>query len=291
MLRLLKTFKTVYEVKNFSQTADILFISQSTVSVQIKRLETELNTSLFIRNGRQNIIPTLQADLLYQTCIHILQDWEEVCLQIQDNTKYVQQCRIAVSHTFATELLPQLLPELYKNFPSISFSVDVMNSQDVFENIKNKNIQLGLIEKPLSDTSVRRHNLITDQLVIAGDVKNGPWLIREVDSGLRFYTAQYLDEEDIQLPRLEIGSNQVILALIRNGFGCSIVSESLCGGLPFRSLGKNYQRSFYLLESKQTNDITISFVQFIKKWFADYEVNRMDAKLLSDELKRQHFSL
>mgnify|MGYP003365434220 CR=1 FL=1 len=62
----LETFKVVYETKNFSKASEILFISQPTVSAQIKQLENELRTQLFIRNGRKEIIVTAQAELLYE---------------------------------------------------------------------------------------------------------------------------------------------------------------------------------------------------------------------------------
>ena len=55
LLEKLETFKIVYETQNFSKAAELLFVSQPTVSAHIKQLEEELNTQLFIRNGRMNI--------------------------------------------------------------------------------------------------------------------------------------------------------------------------------------------------------------------------------------------
>ncbi len=50
---LIRTFITLYETKNFNQTAKLLFISQPTVSVRIKALEDELNCTLFTRSNKQ----------------------------------------------------------------------------------------------------------------------------------------------------------------------------------------------------------------------------------------------
>ena len=57
MLKLLETFKMVYETKNFSKAAELLFISQPTVSAQIKQLEQDLDTPLFTQ-WSQNVIAT-----------------------------------------------------------------------------------------------------------------------------------------------------------------------------------------------------------------------------------------
>ena len=47
MFKLLTTFRAVYETRNFSRAAEVLFLSQPAVSNQIKQLERELNIDLF----------------------------------------------------------------------------------------------------------------------------------------------------------------------------------------------------------------------------------------------------
>ena len=52
MFKKLTTFKAVYETKNISKAAELLFVVQPTVSTQIKQLATQLDTPLLNRNGR-----------------------------------------------------------------------------------------------------------------------------------------------------------------------------------------------------------------------------------------------
>ena len=68
----IKTFIAVYETKNFSAAAKQLYISQPTVSLQIKKLEQHFSIKLFYRNGKQSVIPTKEADFLYQKCSRLL---------------------------------------------------------------------------------------------------------------------------------------------------------------------------------------------------------------------------
>ncbi len=56
-LRQLKYFKEACELQNFSEAARVLYISQSTLSQQIKQLEDELDVLLFDRIGKR-IVPT-----------------------------------------------------------------------------------------------------------------------------------------------------------------------------------------------------------------------------------------
>lgn len=53
MLSLLHTYVTVYELRNFSKAAEMLYLSQPTVSVHIQKLEEMTDTPLFIRNEKK----------------------------------------------------------------------------------------------------------------------------------------------------------------------------------------------------------------------------------------------
>lgn len=247
IFRILETFRVVYETKSFSKAAEILFISQPTVSAQIKQLELELDTQLFIRNGRANIVVTAQAELLYEKAVGMLEDWERLYLDVQNQQQQNFKCVIGVSHTFALYVLPNLLAALYQKFPNIQFSVKMMNSMQVLTALESHHIDLGIIEKPLSAQNIQRHTLMNDQLVLAGNPETGPWLVRETSSGVYYYTKRYLEEQDIKGPKIEIQNNEIIVELLRKGFGCSIISSLAANGIEHIELGKNYQRNFFLM--------------------------------------------
>lgn len=73
MFEWIKTFIAVYETKNFSAAAKQLYISQPTVSLQIKKLEQHFSIKLFYRNGKQSVIPTKEADFLYPKMLSIIE--------------------------------------------------------------------------------------------------------------------------------------------------------------------------------------------------------------------------
>ncbi|MCI1985186.1 MAG: LysR family transcriptional regulator [Lactobacillus sp.] len=240
----LATFKMVYETRSFSKAAALLFISQPTVSAQIKQLEAEFHTPLFIRNGRGELGLTTAATQLYQEATTILTSWDQLHLKLATGPQQ-QRTRIIASHTFATYLLPALLSTLYTAFPAVTFSVQMANSFAVQTAVANHDADLGFIEKPLAGRGLTRTPLMTDQLVLAG--QQGPWLVREPESGVAYYTHRYLAEQNIQTPQVEIASNAVIVALLHKGFGRSIISQRASTGLANTSLGQQYLRHFYLL--------------------------------------------
>lgn len=245
MLKLLETFKMVYETKNFSKAAELLFISQPTVSAQIKQLEQDLDTPLFLRNGRKNMIAS----------------------EIHTNTQHQSHCALGISHTYAMALMPDLMIALYNAFPTVHFRVSMMNSAEVLTALEQHQLDLGIIEKPLSAPSILRFPILKDQLVLAGDPQTGPWLVREASSGVYYYTKRYLEEQNIQGPIIEIASNELIVALLKQGFGCSILSKRAAHGIGYQLLDKNFERQFYLIQRKVVTEPAIEGLRtFIQEW-------------------------
>jgi DNA-binding transcriptional LysR family regulator len=245
MLKNLATFKMVYETRSFSQAARLLFIAQPTVSAQIKQLEAEFGSALFIRNGRGELGITPAAEQLYDEAVKLLDGWEELHRRLSNGGAVRTSLRVASSHTFAATVLPQLLPELVARFPELDVHVTVVNSQAVVAGLLNHSLDVGFIEKPLVAPKLHRQTLGADQLVLIEN--QGPWLVREVDSGVNYFTKRYFAEHNIQEPQVEIANNALIVDLLRQGYGRAIVSSRLTNGLTQHDLGPNYRRQFYQL--------------------------------------------
>lgn len=267
----LETFKAVYETKNFSKASEILFISQPTVSAQIKQLENEFGTQLFIRSGRKEILATPQAEILYERVVDLIDDWESIYQAVQANQQQTIRCVIGASHTFANYLLPELLIELYQKFPHIRFSIQMMNSLEVIQALEHHTVDLGFIEKPLSGTNIKRVSLMEDQLVLAGYPK-GPWLLRENTSGIYYYTKRFLEENDIKDPIMEVQNNEIIVRLLRQGFGCSVISERAAAGISSQMLDESFKRHFYLVKrkNKAADDIE-RCGEYIQEWSKQFD--------------------
>ena len=58
------------------------------------------------------MLPTKQADLLYERTLVLLEEWEETQQKLLNEQNEEEVCRIVASHTFAVYLLPQLMKHL-----------------------------------------------------------------------------------------------------------------------------------------------------------------------------------
>lgn len=102
-IRQLNYFITVAETKNYSHAAKSLFVTQPTLSQSIKKLEQELNTALFIQNGRQLQL-TEAGEILYQRGKTLLKDFnlllEEIHLLNQEKKRiYKNRINITICYS------------------------------------------------------------------------------------------------------------------------------------------------------------------------------------------------
>lgn len=116
------------------------------------------------------MLPTKQADLLYERTLVLLEEWEETqqnCSMNKMKKKYVGS------------LLPTPLLSIFasvdetsdQRFPKVHFEIEITNSHESLEQVAKHESDFGFIEKPLETSGVQRYSLMEDQLVIAGDPK------------------------------------------------------------------------------------------------------------------------
>ncbi|WP_318765437.1 LysR family transcriptional regulator [Lactiplantibacillus carotarum] len=273
MFKQLQTFRAVYETRNFSHAAEQLFISQPTVSTQIKQLEAELDTTLFTRNGRQEIIPTASGKLLYRQAQRLLETWSATKTAVQATHQLVKTpCRIGASHTTGSLILPDLLAMLTVADDQFDFQVTLANSAEILTAMTQHKLDFGLVEKPLVTDHLDRLAFGHDELVHAGDFTSPLWLLREPNSGVRHYTNAFLKARNIQPERtMVIHSNQLIADLLDRGVGQSIISRHvLTPAVPFETLSDHYQRQFFLLTKTQSSPAITAIQQritdYLKRW-------------------------
>ncbi|HCY9400394.1 TPA: LysR family transcriptional regulator [Enterococcus faecalis] len=262
MFEWIKTFIAVYETKNFSTAAKQLYISQPTVSLQIKKLEQHFSIKLFYRNGKQSVISTKEADFLYPKMLSIIESLTTSFAQAAEKENFKEDCIIASSNTVAIYLLPDIMESLVTAFPLINFSIQLMNSNEVVDMVQNNHAHIGLIEKPIETKNLHKEIVYEDQLVLAGDAASKFWLLREKNSGLRFFNELYLNEHSINLPIIELNNNEVLLQLLKNNIGQSIVSRlSISDEIPWQPIDQSFaSRKIFIVQTDHHANTSFSEV-------------------------------
>ncbi|WP_338472231.1 LysR family transcriptional regulator [Niallia sp. XMNu-256] len=239
----LQTFVTLVEVKNFTKTAEILNMSQPNVSLHIKNLEKEFQTTLIERSPKFiKITPT--GDLLYDRAKQIITIYEQTKQEILEHHQIIKgELNIGASFTIGEYILPAILIKLQTDFPELEIHVVIGNTEEIVGLVRLLEVDIGLIEGQtnVKDISVKafmndelfivaspEHPLAQKDKVMISDLQNQIWITREDGSGTREYFNHVISANGLKLKSLlSISSNQGIKETLMNGYGLSLLSESV----------------------------------------------------------------
>jgi DNA-binding transcriptional LysR family regulator len=119
----LKVFASVFKNRSFSKASEELHLTQPTISNHIKALEDEFNSKLFDRLGR-TIMPTKEAEVLYNHSLEIIEKADTLKEAIMEVSKDLTgKVLIGASTIPGVYLMPRIMSEFKKKYPSISFQI------------------------------------------------------------------------------------------------------------------------------------------------------------------------
>lgn len=240
----LKTFVTLVEVKNFTKTAELLLMSQPSVSLHIKNLEIEFQTKLFIRSPKQLKI-TPSGEILYDRAKQLISMYEQTKQDILDlQTSVRGSLKIGASFTIGEYILPSLLYNIQKEHQALELEVVIGNTKEIVQSVKRHEVDIGLIEGQTNEKELSVHPFLKDELFVVSsathplatmnrdifisDLKDQVWVTREVGSGTREYLNHVIRSNGLKVRTLlSISSNQGIKETISKGMGLSLLSNSV----------------------------------------------------------------
>ncbi len=156
-LRLLKYFWTVATAGTVSKAAEQLYITQPTLSRQIKELERELDTQLFMRDGKKLIL-TEDGQFLKIKAEEILQLTSKTVQVFEDrkNAELSGHLTIGALEGWTTSSIAKTLQRLTNKYPSITFTILSGNADDIKWKIDNGLVDVGFLLEP---TSTEKYNV------------------------------------------------------------------------------------------------------------------------------------
>jgi len=182
----LTTFITAGECGNFRQAAEILFISQPSVTVHIKQLEAELGVQLFEREGKKvKLSEAGQRYLVHaKKLIEIYQRGMEDLNSFSQG--YTSKLTLAISPLIADTILPFVLKSYTKQHPEVEITVKIIDSIEIEGAILREEVDLGL-----SCLNSHHPDLLCDLLYKDSVILVAPHDGRDAES------APPLDEEEV----------------------------------------------------------------------------------------------
>lgn len=146
-LKALKTLQTIVNTGSFNRAAEELNYAQSTVTMQIQRLESDLGCILLER-GKQ-IRLTEAGRLLYEQSLHIVKDIENLQSSLSDlKIGEAGHVRLGVTDPTASYRLPKLLSVFLEQYPKIKVSIEIAGTTALSELLRRGDLDLAVCSAP-----------------------------------------------------------------------------------------------------------------------------------------------
>ncbi len=151
--------------KSFVAAADKTFVTQPTLSMQIQKLEDELDIILFDRS-KHPIAVTDVGEAIVEQAKKILAEHARVSEMIdQLHNSLNGTFRLAVIPTLAPYVLPDLLESYAKQYPDVKIIVTEMETDKIVKALHNGEIEVGLLSTPLEEKNIVETPLFEEPFV------------------------------------------------------------------------------------------------------------------------------
>jgi DNA-binding transcriptional LysR family regulator len=289
----LEVFCKVVELQSFTKAAQVVLLSQPTVSEHVRSLEELLGEKLLDRLGRE-VLPTPAGRILYRYAQSIIRLRAEAVQALEKfKGNMAGHLVIGASTIPGTYILPRCIGAFKAVYPAIQITLKIADTAEIAEGVLSAALEAGLIGSRMKDQRLESTELFSDELLATvypehpwasrgavelAELANEPFILRERGSGTSMVMNRILEEHDFDPARLqvvaEMGSTEAVRQGIKARIGISIISrQAVAEDLERGSLiavtlgGIRFLRPFYLVQRKhrQSSPLCMAFLEHLQQ--------------------------
>lgn len=245
-IRVLRYFLTVVREESITRAADVLHITQPTLSRQLSQMEEDIGVKLFHR-GTRKITLTNEGMLLRRRAEEILQLVDNTEKELVEQEEQIEgKITIGCGELASVQILAELTRDFSKKYPGVSYDIVTATADLVKEQMDKGLVDIGLLLEPVDiekyefirlDTKEKwvvlmrpDDELAKKEAISAKDLSELPVIFPRrlnVQSELASWFGDYYTDLHI-LFTSNLNTNGAVM--VRNGLGYSVVIE---GSVPF----------------------------------------------------------
>lgn len=300
-LRQLEVFNAIVRHGSFTRAAEELFLTQPTVSMQIKKLTDAVGLPLFEQIGKKPYL-TDAGRSLYKFSCEIFDHFARFEMTIADMKGLKQgKLRLAVVTT-AKYFIPLMLGRFCQRYPGVDVSLKVSNRERVLQRMLENEDDLYIFGQPPDGVPTTAEPFLENPLVVIAPIDHPlaglkaiplerlveqPMLAREAGSGTRMAAERLLAEHGLKMKvRMELGSNEALKQAVIGGLGIAVLSRHTLplefpgGRLTWLDVqGFPIKRHWYVvyLEGKRLSVVAQAFREYLLQHSAGEPAGKVEA--------------
>ena len=256
----LKYVLSVAEYQNFTVAAEHSFVTQPTLSMQIQKLEEELNIKIFNRSKKPIELTQIGKKIVEQAKVIVGESNRILDIVHQQKGFIGGEFKLGIIPTIMPTLLPMFLQNFTKKYPKVKLIIEELTTEEIIRKLSDGHIDAALAATPLENDSIKErplyyepfvglipenHRLFKNKTITAEELEMGDILLLEdghcfKDSVLNICTAHKIDNK--KGFQLESGSFDTLIKLSKEGLGMTLLPY--LHTLDLNDIDKSHLREF-----------------------------------------------
>jgi DNA-binding transcriptional LysR family regulator len=285
---------------SFSKTANVLFISQPAVSMQIKKFESNLGMKLFEKIGK-NIYLTENGKILYEYTKRIFSLIDEAETRLYTQTGSIAgNVDVGASNTPGTYILPQILGEFKEMYPLVKTNLYIYNTYEIEHMILENKVDFAInggdirygsqisVEKLVDDEVVHivspSNMLANFEYIDRTNLVDARYITHEKNSQLYRLVLNILDQLGLPLNiSMTLGNIEAIKQAVSANLGISAIPRSaLSNELEYGNLkevkikGRSWEYPYNLIyfKNKHLSSASVKLMELVRMRMSNLKEKR-----------------
>lgn len=238
-IRQLQTFVQAAQLESFSKTAEMLGYSQSAITVQMRLLETELNTRLFDRMGKR-VVLTPQGREFLKSANKILYEVNKASKSMNEDRELTNPLHIGTIESLCTAKFPRILSEFHSLHPRVNIQITIDSPEKLIRMMEHNELDLiYILDTPRWDENWVKVMELAEPVVfvvsaasrfagkeklVLDDILQEPFFLTEKNANYRQALDQQLALRRQSIsPILEISDTAFIIRMLELNQGLSFL--------------------------------------------------------------------
>ena len=231
----------VAENQNFTKAAEKCFVTQPTLSMQIQKLEEELNILIFDRSKKPIELTDVGKKIVTQARNIVNESYRIQDIVDQQKGFIGGEFKLGIIPTVMPTLLPMFLKNFIKKHPKIKLKIEELTTEEIIDRLKDGHLDAAIAATPLEDETIKErvlyfepfvsyipknHRLYASKKIDVADLDISDMLLLEdghcFRDGVINLCKAFKDQSDEQF-QLESGSIETLIKLSNEGLGMTLL--------------------------------------------------------------------
>jgi len=234
----IETFVILAENGNFTKTAEMQYLVQSTISNRINELEKYVGKNLFIRNNK-NVRLTQSGEAFLPYAKRMLMLKKDGIIKARSIGIFEDRLALGLVDSIYKGIISPIIKKYFLTFPNIAVKLKVNHSEKIIKLLGDGILDIGFVYTKLKSSKFEVIDFIEDEIILVTSPKNEIKIKEEIpytdlmhlpllyaDLGEEFFKWLSKVFGDSPLLKLSVDEISYVIDFVKEGFGCAFVTKS-----------------------------------------------------------------